>query len=41
MVEKQQKPILEVKNLKKHFPIVRGFTRRVVGYTKGGRWGFL
>ncbi|MFN8444573.1 MAG: dipeptide ABC transporter ATP-binding protein [Caldilineaceae bacterium] len=34
MVEKQQEPILEVKNLKKHFPIVRGFTRRVVGYTK-------
>lgn len=34
MVETQQKPILEVKNLKKHFPIVRGFTRRLVGHTK-------
>jgi len=30
----QQKPILEVKNLKKHFPIVRGFMRKVVGHTK-------
>jgi peptide/nickel transport system ATP-binding protein len=30
----QQKPILEVKELKKHFPIVRGFLRRVVGHTK-------
>lgn len=28
------KPILEVRNLKKHFPIVRGFMRRVVGYVK-------
>lgn len=28
------KPILEVKNLKKHYPIVRGFTRRLVGVTK-------
>ncbi len=27
-------PILEVKGLKKHYPIVRGFMRRVVGYTK-------
>lgn len=34
MGEQQQKPILEVKNLKKHFPIVRGFMRRVVGHTK-------
>lgn len=30
----QQTPILEVKNLKKHFPIVRGFLRREVGLTK-------
>lgn len=30
----QQTPILEVKNLKKHFPIVRGFLRRKVGLTK-------
>lgn len=30
----QQTPILEVKNLKKHFPIVRGFLRREVGHTK-------
>ena len=34
MVETQQEPILEVKNLKKHFPITRGFTRKLVGYTK-------
>jgi len=27
-------PILEVRNLKKHFPIVRGFMRRVVGHVK-------
>lgn len=34
MADQQQKPILEVKNLKKHFPIVRGFMRKVVGNTK-------
>jgi peptide/nickel transport system ATP-binding protein len=34
MVEKEQKTILEVIDLKKHFPIVRGFARRVVGHTK-------
>lgn len=28
------KSILEVRNLKKHFPIVRGFMRRVAGYVK-------
>ncbi len=28
------KPILEVRNLKKHFPITRGFLRRIVGYVK-------
>jgi peptide/nickel transport system ATP-binding protein len=27
-------PILEVRNLKKHFPITRGFMRRVVGHVK-------
>ncbi len=30
----KSKPILEVRNLKKHFPIVRGFMRRVSGYVK-------
>src|SRR5262245_29188625 len=34
MVARPQASILEVKNLKKHFPIVRGFMRRVVGHTK-------
>jgi peptide/nickel transport system ATP-binding protein len=34
MVDRAQKPLLEVKGLKKHFPIVRGFLRRVVGQTK-------
>ncbi|NPV06421.1 MAG: dipeptide ABC transporter ATP-binding protein [Anaerolineae bacterium] len=28
------RPILEVRNLRKHFPIVRGFMRRVTGYVK-------
>ena len=28
------RPILEVRNLKKHFPITRGFMRRVVGHVK-------
>ncbi|NOZ28235.1 MAG: dipeptide ABC transporter ATP-binding protein [Chloroflexi bacterium] len=32
--ERNHRPILEVRNLKKHFPIVRGFLRRVVGYVK-------
>ncbi len=27
-------PLLQVKNLKKHFPITRGFLNRVVGYVK-------
>jgi peptide/nickel transport system ATP-binding protein len=27
-------PILEVRNLKKHFPITKGFTRRVVGHVR-------
>ena len=30
----QDKYILEVKNLKQHFPIYKGFFQRVVGYTK-------
>ncbi len=34
MAEHQQKPILEVKDLKKYFPITRGLLRRVIGYTK-------
>lgn len=37
MTEKQAgsgRPILEVKNLKKYFPVVQGFFRRVVGYVK-------
>ncbi len=34
MVETQQKPLLEVIDLQKHFPITRGFLRKVVGYTK-------
>ena len=28
------KPLLEVRDLKKYFPIVRGFMRRVAGYVK-------
>jgi peptide/nickel transport system ATP-binding protein len=28
------RPILEIRNLKKHFPIVHGFSRRVRGYVK-------
>jgi peptide/nickel transport system ATP-binding protein len=31
---KQQEPLLEVTDLKKHFPIQRGFFRRVVGHVK-------
>ncbi len=34
MTENHPKPILEVKDLKKHYPIVRGWRRRVMGYTK-------
>jgi peptide/nickel transport system ATP-binding protein len=34
MTENHPKPILEVKDLKKHYPIVRGWRRRVIGYTK-------
>ncbi|RIK38795.1 MAG: peptide ABC transporter ATP-binding protein [Chloroflexi bacterium] len=29
-----EKPILEVRHLKKHFPITRGFLRRVVGHVR-------
>ena len=32
--EKQPEPLLEVRNLKKHFPIRRGFFKRVVGQVK-------
>jgi peptide/nickel transport system ATP-binding protein len=31
---KQQAPLLEVRNLKKHFPIQKGFFRKVVGHVK-------
>ena len=34
MAEQNNKPILEVRNLKKHFPIVQGLMRRVTGYVK-------
>jgi peptide/nickel transport system ATP-binding protein len=34
MVEMQHKPILEVIDLKKHFPITRGFMRKQVGLTR-------
>ena len=29
-----RKPILEVRNLKKYYPVTRGFLRRVVGQVK-------
>ena len=29
-----QEPLLNVKNLKMHFPIVRGFMRKVVGHVR-------
>ncbi|MHB0874417.1 MAG: ABC transporter ATP-binding protein [Anaerolineae bacterium] len=32
--DNNSKPLLEVRDLKKHFPIVRGFMRRVAGYVK-------
>ena len=34
MANDGSKPILEVHNLKKHFPIFKGFRRKLVGYTK-------
>ena len=34
MTDNQQQPILEVKDLKKHYPIIKGFNRKLVGYTK-------
>jgi peptide/nickel transport system ATP-binding protein len=34
MSEQNAKPILEVNDLKQHYPIVRGFRRQVVGYVK-------
>jgi peptide/nickel transport system ATP-binding protein len=34
MSENGNKPILEVRNLKKHFPITKGYLRRVVGQVK-------
>ena len=32
--EKDRKPILEVKGLKKYYPIEKGLSKRVVGYVK-------
>jgi peptide/nickel transport system ATP-binding protein len=29
-----EKPLLEIRNLKKYFPIEKGFLRRVVGYVR-------
>ena len=34
MTNRQLEPILEVKNLRKHYPLVKGFNRKLVGYTK-------
>ena len=34
MTDNHQQPILEVKDLKKHYPIIKGFNRKLVGYTK-------
>ncbi|MBE0699385.1 MAG: ATP-binding cassette domain-containing protein [Anaerolineaceae bacterium] len=34
MSEIENKPVLEVRNLKKHFPITKGYFRRVVGQVK-------
>jgi peptide/nickel transport system ATP-binding protein len=34
VVRGQQEPLLEIKNLKKYFPIQRGFLQRTVGYIK-------
>ena len=34
MSENGNKPILEVRNLKKHFPIIKGYFRKVVGQVK-------
>ena len=33
-IREDKSVILEVKNLKMHFPIVKGFLRRTVGYVK-------
>ena len=34
MQSEEQRPLLEVRNLKKHFPVKRGLLRRVVGHVK-------
>ena len=34
MTELENKPLLEVRNLKKHFPILKGYFRRTVGQVK-------
>ena len=33
--------LLQVQNLKKHFPIAGGFFGRKVGAVKGSRWYFI
>ncbi len=34
MSDNHRQPILEVRDLKKHYPIVKGFNRKLVGFTK-------
>ncbi|MBU1291267.1 MAG: oligopeptide/dipeptide ABC transporter ATP-binding protein [bacterium] len=34
MIKKNELPLLEVKNLKKYFPVEKGFWRKTVGYVK-------
>ena len=34
MPDNLSQPILEVKDLKKHYPVIKGFSRRLVGFTK-------
>ncbi|MBA7582617.1 hypothetical protein ES695_07765 [Candidatus Atribacteria bacterium 1244-E10-H5-B2] len=34
MIKKSGMPLLEVKNLKKYFPVEKGFWRKTVGYIK-------
>ena len=34
MIKKSGMPLLEVKNLKKYFPVEKGFWRKTVGHVK-------
>jgi peptide/nickel transport system ATP-binding protein len=34
MIKANPQPLLEVKNLRKHFPIVKGFMRKTIGYVR-------